>query len=118
MGCPWTTTSPLCTRRPERNEHVESRPPPWSIVTNNRPPTLPANVTTPAAGARTTLPTGAAMSMPRWPDPYGEPGGSNARTTGPLTGHVHVPLANAGLAGAADRTVMTSESTRNVRFTR
>ena len=54
MCCPWTTTSPLRTRRPERNEHVESSPPPWSIVTNSRPPTLPANVTTPAAGARTT----------------------------------------------------------------
>jgi len=34
----------------------------------------PANVTRPAAGARTSEPPGPAMSIPRWPDAvYGPP---------------------------------------------
>ena len=40
-----------------RNEtRCSSTPPPWSIVTNSRPPTGPANVTMPSAGARTSVP--------------------------------------------------------------
>jgi hypothetical protein len=48
-----------------RNEYLDSSPSPWSIVRKSLPPTGPANVTVPAAGAWTGEPTVAAMSMPR-----------------------------------------------------
>jgi hypothetical protein len=50
------------------------------------PATGPANTTLPAAGARTSSPTGAAMSMPRCPGPNGPARASNPRTNGPPTG--------------------------------
>src|SRR6184192_3557425 len=57
----------------------------------SEPPTEPANVTVPFAGARTGVPNGAAMSIPRWPDENGVGGGSNPRMTGPTIGHRHHP---------------------------
>jgi hypothetical protein len=65
----------------------------------------PANVTTPEAGATTTVPTGAAMSIPRWPLPYGELGSTNARITGPATGHAQVPDTAIADGAAANRRI-------------
>src|SRR5437764_5567071 len=79
------------------------------MVRNRYPPTAPAKATVPAVGATTTVPDGAAMSIPRCPDPYGEAGGSNARMTGPVTGQSHVPPA--ALACAAGTSV--AAATRN-----
>ena len=59
-------------------------------VTQVAPATGPANTTLPAAGARTSSPTGASMSIPRCPGPYGPARASNPRTTGPVTG-IHNP---------------------------
>ena len=64
-GCPRLTRSFLWTRTLVSHEQVLDRPSPWSIVRNKRPPTLPAKVTTPSSGATITVPTAAAMSMPR-----------------------------------------------------
>ena len=50
------------------------------------PATGPANATLPAAGARTSSPTEAAMSIPRCPGPYGPARASKPRTTAPATG--------------------------------
>jgi hypothetical protein len=90
------------------HEHVLEMPPPWSIVRNNRPPTLPAKVTTPSSGATTTVPIAAAMSMPRWPAPYGSSGGSKPRTIAPVTGHVHGTAARAPADGNHATAKMTS----------
>jgi hypothetical protein len=68
-ACPRATWSPRRTITEVRYEHVLSTPPPWSIVRNSRPPTLPANDTTPPSGATITLPTGTDMSIPRCPAP-------------------------------------------------
>ena len=51
-----------------------------------------------ARAPATGVPAAAAMSMPRCPDPNGEAGGSNPLITGPVTGHVHGPAADAGAA--------------------
>ena len=42
---------------------------PWVIVIVGMPATVPANVTRPAATARTVCPTRPGRSMPRWPGP-------------------------------------------------
>src|SRR5438874_5528327 len=89
------------------------------MVTNSSPPTGPANVTVPFAGARTGVPNGAAMSIPRWPVEYGVAGGSNPRTTGPRIGHRHHPAggevaAFAGLECIA-HTAMTASNVARIR---
>src|SRR5918999_6575726 len=61
------------------------------METNSEPATGPAKATTPSAAARTAVPTGAAMSMPRCPAPKGPSGSSNERRTGPSTGQVYIP---------------------------
>ena len=73
-------------------------------VTQLAPATGPANTTLPAAGARTSSPTGAAMSIPRCPGPYGPARASNPRTSGPVTG-IHNPgtRADRGATGAHER---------------
>src|SRR5262245_18703678 len=73
---------------------------PWSIVTNSSPPTRPANDTVPVSGARIGVPNATAMSIPRWPAPNGDVGGSNARITGPVTGQDQVELASGDPAPA------------------
>jgi len=79
----------LRTITPFKNEQVLVSPPPWSIVRNSLPPTFPANVTTPSSGAMITVERSAAISIPRWPAPYGPSGGSKPRMIGPATGHAH-----------------------------
>ncbi|MEZ5101407.1 MAG: hypothetical protein R3C15_16730 [Thermoleophilia bacterium] len=45
-----------------------------TVIVGPPPGTVPANVTTPAIGARTPVPGGAPMSIPRcWPPAYGLP---------------------------------------------
>ena len=73
---------------------VTSTPGATTSVTQLTPATGPANTTLPAAGARTSSPTGAAMSIPRCPGPNGAARASNLRTSGPVTG-IH----NAGTRG-------------------
>src|SRR4051812_45161127 len=78
----------------ETHEYDVRMPPSWSIEMNSDPATVPANDTTPSAGARIGVPNGAAMSIPRCPAPYGVLGASYGRMTSPRTGHRYVP--NAG----------------------
>jgi hypothetical protein len=119
-GWPRTTWSPLWTSSDVSHDAVLVTPPPWSMVRKSLPPTGPAKDTTPSSGAVTVVPTGAAISIPRWPAPYGESGGSNPRTTGPTTGHDHGTDAPAGAivastnAGAATITA-ASDALRTVR---
>jgi hypothetical protein len=70
------------------------------------PATGPANSTLPAAGARTVAPTGAEMSIPRCPGPYGPARASNPRTTAPVTG-IHKP----GTRGRSGTTVVVGRAT-------
>src|ERR671937_1896166 len=66
--------------------------------------TVPANDTTPPAAARTGVPVGAPMSIPRcWPAAYGSLPKENGRRTGPSTGHVQAEAAE-GAASATSRT--------------
>jgi hypothetical protein len=66
-GVAVTTHSPGSTATPSRYEYEVRSPPPWSMVTDRVPATLPANVTVPAAAARTTVPGVAAKSTPQCP---------------------------------------------------
>ena len=70
--CPCAMRSPTFTSIRDRCRKFELMPKPWSSSTV--PPVRyrsgAAKVTTPAAGARTAVPVGAAMSMPE----CGEPG--------------------------------------------
>ena len=121
-GWPRTTWSFLWTSTLESHEHVLVTPPPWSMVRNKRPPTLPAKVTTPASGATTTVPIGVAMSIPRWPAPYGLSGGSKPRTIAPVAGHVHGVAAAAldpdnAMAAVVIGNVMSSDRMRRIERT-
>src|SRR4051794_39480994 len=96
-------------------------PPAWSIEMNRDPATGPANDTIPSAGARITVPKAAAMSMPRWPAPYGFAGSAYGRMTAPCTGHRYVPNPGPGVAaptrvappdgGAPDRALEATDTT-------
>src|SRR5579871_996944 len=80
-----TAIEPRCVR-------VTARPSAVVIVTTEpEPGTVPANVTVPAAGARTVSPAPAPTSMPRCsPAAYGCAGSkTNGCRTAPPTGHVH-----------------------------
>src|SRR5919198_4696440 len=75
---------------------------------------VPANDTTPFAGARTGVPLGAPMSIPRCcPTAYGWSGSNeNGRRTGPSTGHVHARAAAVGSATAHKLTRTAKRRTR------
>src|SRR4030095_6004002 len=75
-------------------------PAPWSTLMKRSAPMLPAKETTPEPTDTTLVPSAVAISIPRWPEPYGESGGSKPRVTGPATGHVHESTAEAKAAGA------------------
>src|SRR5919201_6358275 len=76
--------------------------------------TVPANDTTPPAAARTGVPVGAPMSIPRcWPAAYGSLPKENGRRTGPSTGHVQADATDGrarttNALSAASRTRMTT----------
>src|SRR5690606_18199689 len=57
-ACPLVTWSPAVTSSSDRYETDTSRPGAGSMVTVLSPATEPAKVTTPDAGAATTVPTG------------------------------------------------------------
>jgi hypothetical protein len=57
---PRTTRSPRTTSTESRYDRVVTIPRPWSMLTDNRPATEPAKVTTPAATAATGSPASAA----------------------------------------------------------
>src|SRR3954454_17667841 len=91
-AAPSATDAPFATATEPRWVRVTERASAVRIETV-RPleGTLPANVTTPAAGAPTGAPREPApMSMPRcWPAAYGWAGSNEyGATTGPVTGHV------------------------------
>src|SRR3954452_1963211 len=72
-----------------------------------RPPegTLPANETTPAAGARTVSPARPPTSIPRcWPPAYGSSPKTNGRSTGPPTGQDQARAAGAPQRAATRHT--------------
>src|SRR4051794_26943953 len=72
-----------------------------------RPPegTLPANETTPAAGARTVSPAAPPTSIPRcWPPAYGSSPKTNGRSTGPPTGQDQARAAGAPQRAATRQT--------------
>src|SRR5690348_8602248 len=82
------------------------------VSTRPEPGTVPLNVTVPAAGASTTSPARAPMSMPRCsPAAYGCAGSKlNGWSTGPPTGHVQ-----ARATGATSSAVRTAtSSTRRI----
>jgi hypothetical protein len=81
-----------------------------SIVTNIDPATQPANLTTPGFGARIAVPNGTAMSIPRWPAPYGDEGCSNGWMTGPRTGHPYVPTSTDAMAGFVPARTSTAKT--------
>ena len=84
-------------RRPPRRGRCTARRP--IAIVLPPPGTEPAKVTVPSAGACTSVPSAAPMSIPRcWPPAYGCAGSkAKGRSTGPSTGHVHA-RADAGRA--------------------
>src|SRR5579859_1028403 len=92
IASPSATVASFATEYEPRWVSVTARPSAVSIVTDlPLVGTVPAYVTTPAAGATTGMPVAEApMSTPRcWPPAYGC-AGSNEKpcSTGPVTGHV------------------------------
>ncbi len=100
---PSATASPFATPVEPRCVSVTAYPSAVVIVTD-RPEsgTVPANVTSPAAGARTDAPASAPTSMPRcWPAAYGWLGSNeNGWSTGPDAGHVQALPAGATSSAA------------------
>ena len=80
---------------------LDTSPPGCRIESTGRPATIPAKLTTPSSGAKTSG-LGALMSMPRCPDEYGVAGAMNGRAIecGPDTGQVHTPAATATPRGS------------------
>ncbi len=77
------------------------------------PGTVPANDTTPEAGAATEEPEGAPTSTPRCcPAAYGSSPNRKGRSTSPCTGHVQ-PNADAGNASMAEIAKHTSNRIGN-----
>ena len=106
---PSATEAPFATSIVPRWVRVTERPAAVSTV-RLRPDagTVPANVTTPVAGARTSAPESPPMSMPRcWPPAYGCAGSKrNGWRTGPSAGHVHA--AAVGVKTSAARTAASA----------
>ncbi len=102
MGEPRVTTWPAPTEW-STGSYVVRRPSAWSMLTNGRPATIPANATTPSPAARTGAPAGPWRSTPRCPGAYVCGGASNGRPTGngPASGAVHSATWSRGLSGAA-----------------
>jgi hypothetical protein len=115
---PSATTSPLRDDRSPRCVSVTACPPPVAIVTVFPwRGTVPANVTTPAAGARTSSPCSAPMSIPRCcPPAYGSSPNTNGLSTSPPTGHDQA-LAVAGAASPKTTMTRTTIGLRIVRTT-
>src|SRR3954465_12165863 len=93
-GSPSAPVAPAASVREPRCVSVTAYPSAVAIVRLvPEVGTTPANVTVPAAGAATTAPATALMSMPRcWPPAYGCAGSkANGWTTGPCTGQVQAP---------------------------
>ena len=106
-GSPSRTESPRCTSSGPRWVSETLKPSDVSIVTV-RPcvGTLPANVTSPSAGARTDTASPSAMSTPRcWPPAYGSSPTEKPRSTSPSVGQ-----AQAGAAGAVTSAQTTTTS--------
>lgn len=91
------------------HEYDVRMPPPWSIVTDSRPATDPANDTRPAAAARTGTPGSASRSTPQCP--ANRPSGANPATIGPGTGRTRTLQPEGGTRSAA-RTTRTICSPR------
>lgn len=64
ITCPRLTEAPRVTWYPCRKETETLNPAAGSMVTDLIPATDPAKVTVPEAGARTSVPTGTAKSIP------------------------------------------------------
>ena len=90
------TTSPVRSGELARPPYVARRPSAWRTTTYRTPATVPLNVTSPAATARTTVPPGVPYSSPRLPAHHAHGGGRNGSTTGASTG-------GSQQASAADR---------------
>jgi hypothetical protein len=102
------TTAPSATASPFRGA-IEPR---WVSVTLNPsavriesvrplPATVPANVTSPAAGARTSAPGAPPTSIPRcWPAAYGSLVVEKGRTTAPSLGQDQALAAGASSSAA------------------
>src|SRR5258707_15741363 len=89
---PSDTAAFFATAIEPRCVSVTERPSGVSIVTDAPlDGTVPAKLTTPAAGATTVAPGGEPTSMPRcWAPAYGcARSKENPCSTGPWTGHVH-----------------------------
>jgi hypothetical protein len=112
MRSPSATLAPLATASEPRCVSVTESPSAVRIETLcPLDGTEPANVTSPPAGARTTVPDGEPMSIPRCsPAAYGCAGSKeNPDRTGPVTGHVHAPAE--GTATTNSTTTITSART-------
>jgi hypothetical protein len=111
---PSATVAPSFTATEPRCVSVTDHPSEVSIVTDlPLPGTVPAKLTSPAAGAWTADPGSPPRSTPRCcPASYGCSGSNeNGRRTGPSAGHVHAQAAGA----AASATASTSSSRRMAR---
>jgi hypothetical protein len=114
---PSATVAPFATAIDPSSVSVTDQPSGVRMVTDfPLPGTVPANVTTPAAGATTVSPAAPPMSIPRcWPAAYGWAGSNeNGSRTEPLDGHVH---ASAGAAKASAATSTTRNRRRRIEIT-
>lgn len=80
------------------------------------PGTVPANVTTPPAGARTADPGSPPISIPRCsPAEYGWAGSNeNASSTGPPVGQVHAAAGATATSAAASRARLSMSRNRRI----
>jgi hypothetical protein len=115
IGCPSSTRSPRRTSSEPRWIREALWPSVVEmVIVSPCVGTVPANVTSPAAGERTGDEASAAMSSPRcWPAAYRSSATEYSRRTGPSAGHDQAWAT--GVAVSAPATTMTAASRRVVR---
>jgi hypothetical protein len=114
---PSATDAPFATAIDPSCVSVTDQPSEVRIVNDfPLPGTVPANVTTPAAGARTTDPVSPPISIPRCsPAEYGWAGSNeNASSTGPPVGQVHAAAGATATSAAVTRARLSRNRNRRI----
>src|SRR5579862_1416043 len=115
---PSATAAPLASAIEPSWVSVTDQPSAVRIVNDlPLPGTVPANVTTPAAGATTTEPASPPTSMPRCsPAAYGWAGSNeNPSRTGPPAGQVQAAAGAAAIRAPASRARLSMSRYRRIR---